>query len=218
MLSSNMPHSLDFDVSDSFWLENYRKYGLYALVGGTFLVAAAFFTNSVPDPSFPWASLSAGMRLPITQPRIEHWPVSYTLGIWLWVFAFPALFLEGHKRYGRSTRHGAYVWLIALPVLAMIGWTTYCRFFWPKLYPPTWNAPAYTFICWLYCVTYNPLWSNAAYIISVLGIAAAWRARQRPQGTKGLLLAFGLMSLPLGLPVLFASYRSQREKLNVPAL
>jgi hypothetical protein len=46
------------------------------------LAAIAFLTNPVPDPSFPWATLPAAWRLPVTQPRIEHWPVTYTVAIW----------------------------------------------------------------------------------------------------------------------------------------
>ncbi|MFO8035234.1 MAG: hypothetical protein R6U57_01200 [Anaerolineales bacterium] len=211
MSSSNMSYTFDLNDHFPFRLDNYPKYGLYALVGGTLLVVAAFFTNSVPDPSFPWASLPSGMRLPFTQPRIEHWPVSYTIGIWLWVFAFPALFLEGYRRYGRSNRHGADMWLMALPVLAMLGWTTYCRFLWPKLYPPSWNAPAYTLVCWLYCATYNPLWSNAAYAISGMGILAVMLAWRRSRWVATTLTAFGILSFPLGIPTIFISRLRKRD-------
>jgi len=164
------------------------------------------FTNPVPDPSFPWATLPESLRLPIRQPRIEHWPVTYTLGIWLWVFCFPALFLAGYRRYGDVDR-GATVWLVGLPTIAMVGWTTYCRFFWPKPHPPTWNAPAYTFVCWLYCSSYNALWSNLAYLIAFIGIVATGLAVRRRDGTRYALLGFGLLALPLGLPAVYASTR-----------
>ena len=130
-------------------------YGLYGLLIETILCLIALFTNSVSDPSFPWASLLSSLRLPVQQPRIEHWPVTYTVGIWLWIIGFPALSLAGYRRYGSELRFGSELWLAGLPTLAMLKWTTYCRFFWPKLYPPTWNAPFYTLVCWFYCSSYD---------------------------------------------------------------
>lgn len=72
------------------WIEQYTTAGLYGLVLGTVLCFVALFTDPIPDPSFPWATLPASLRLSIIQPRIEHWPVTYTVGIWLWIFCFPA--------------------------------------------------------------------------------------------------------------------------------
>jgi len=187
----------------------YTTAGLYGLVLGTVLCLVALFTNPVPDPSFPWATLPPSLRLPFQQPRIEHWPVTYTIGIWLWVFCFPALFLAGYRRYGDRNR-GAAVWLVGLPTVAMLGWTTYCRFFWPKLHPPTWNAPAYTFVCWLYCSTYDVIWSNAAFLIALLGAVATVLILQRTRGTKYALIGFGILALPLGLPALYESSRRAR--------
>ncbi|WP_251331513.1 hypothetical protein [Haloplanus pelagicus] len=184
----------------------YTTAGLYGLVLGTVLCLVALFTNPVPDPSFPWATLPPSLRLPLQQPRIEHWPVTYTIGIWLWVFCFPALFLAGYRRYGDGSR-GAAVWLVGLPTLAMLGLTTYCRFFWPKLHPPTWNAPAYTFVCWLYCSTYDAIWSNAAFLIALLGAVATILILQRTRGTKYALIGFGILALPLGLPALYEGSR-----------
>ena len=184
----------------------YTTAGLYGLVLGTVLCLVALFTNPVPDPSFPWATLPPSLRLPLQQPRIEHWPVTYTIGIWLWVFCFPALFLAGYRRYGDKNR-GAAVWLVGLPTVAMLGWTTYCRFFWPKLHPPTWNAPAYTFVCWLYCSTYDVIWSNAAFLIALLGAVATVLILQRTRGTKYALIGFGVLALPLGLPALYEGSR-----------
>jgi len=39
--------------------------------------------------------------------RLEHWPITYTLGIWLWIACFPALFLAGYRRLRASRRVGA---------------------------------------------------------------------------------------------------------------
>lgn len=185
------------------WFARYTDTALYGLAIGTALCLFALFTNPVPDPSFPWATLPASLRLPITQPRIEHWPVSYTIGIWLWVFCAPALILAGYRQYQAQS----VAWLVGLPTAAMLGLTTYCRFFWPKLYPPSWNAPAYTFVCWLYCATYDPLWSNLAYGIVALGIVATIVAVRDSSWDTHALVAFGVLALPLGLPALCEAYR-----------
>lgn len=44
--------------------------------------------------------------------------------------------------------------------------------------------PAYTFVCWLYCSTYDVIWSNAAYVIALLGIVATILALQRKTGKQ----------------------------------
>ncbi|SNZ12426.1 hypothetical protein SAMN06269185_1722 [Natronoarchaeum philippinense] len=192
------------------WLDRYTTLGLYGLLVGTGLCLAAFVTNPVPDPSFPWATLPAPLRLPFEQPRIEHWPTTYTLGIWLWILGFPALFLDGYRRFGTRTTGGSTMWLAGLPTVAMLGWTTYCRFFWPKLHPPTWNAPSYTVVCWLYCSSYDVLWSNTAYAIALFGIVATLLALRRKSGDGYALLGFGLLALPLGLPAVYAGYHRMR--------
>jgi hypothetical protein len=185
-------------------METYTRFGLYGLVLGTALGLLALFTNPVPDPSFPWFSLPPRFRIPLTQPRIEHWPVSYSMAIWLWIAGFPALFFEGYRRFG--SRASSF-WLAGLPALSMFMWTTYCRFFWPKLDPPTWNAPSYTVVCWLYCSTYNPVWSNFAYLIVVLGTVSAVAAyRYNRLGDYGIA-TFGVLTFPLGLPALVEAYR-----------
>lgn len=189
------------------WLERYTTIGLYGLAVGTVSTLFALFTNRVPDPSFPWATLPETWRLPFRQPRLEHWPVSYTVGIWLWAFGFPALFLKGHQLWGGEHRRGMGLWLVWLPVLAMYGWTAYCRFGWPKLEPATWNAPSYTFICWLYCSTYNPIWSNLAFGVATLGLLAAAMIKRKTPGVQIILVAFGVFALPLGLPALEAARR-----------
>ncbi|QLD89598.1 hypothetical protein HWV07_11375 [Natronomonas salina] len=185
-------------------LAAYTRYGLYGLFMGVLLGFFALFTNPVPDPSFPWFSLPARFRVPFTQPRIEHWPVSYSVAIWLWIVGFPALFFEGYRRV---TKLGPTAWLAGLPVVSMLTWTTYCRFFWPKLTPPSWNAPSYTFVCWLYCSTYDPLWSNLAYAIAIFGVVATILAYKNDRYGDFGLATFGVLALPLGLPALFEAYR-----------
>ncbi len=192
------------------WLDQYATLGLYGLVAGTALCLLALFTNPVPDPSFSWATLPASLRLPVRQPRIEHWPVSYTLGIWLWVFCVPALFLAGYRRF--SDTIAPTWWLVGLPTATMLGLTTYCRFFWPKLYPSTWNAPSYTLVCWLYCSTYEPVWSNAAYAVAGIGIVATAIAVRRWRADVLALATFGVLAFPLGLPSLFAASRRRATR------
>jgi hypothetical protein len=194
------------------WLERYTRYGVYGLLVGTAVCLAALFTNPVPDPSFPWFSLPSAYRLPIAQPRIEHWPVSYTVGIWLWIGCAPALFLRGYDRFEAHVSLGPATWLVALPTLAMIGLTTYCRFFWPKPAPATWNAPAYTFVCWVYCSTYDPLWSALAYGVAALGVVATVLAVRNSSRTAIAEGVFGVLALPLGMPALYDAYhRYSRE-------
>ncbi|WP_233752270.1 MULTISPECIES: hypothetical protein [Halostella] len=94
----------------------------------------------------------------------------------------------------------------------MLGWTTYCRFFWPKLHPPTWNAPSYTFVCWLYCSSYDVVWSNTAYVIALLGIVATLLAMRHQNADEYALLGFGFLALPLGLPALYEGYRRTTER------
>lgn len=188
------------------WLEAYIKVGAYGPIGGLILFIGAFLTNSVPDPSFPGATLPDSLRIPFPQPLIERWPVSYTIAIWLFVLLLPAGLLAGYRRFGTSSRRGANLWLGALPAIAMLPWTTYCRFLWPKRYPPTWNAPAYSFLCWLYCAACNPLWSDVALGVAGLGVIASLLTWRRSQRTSFFLTAFGLLSLPLGIPALFEAF------------
>lgn len=193
------------------WLATYTRYALYGLVVGTVLCLLAPFTNPVPDPSFPWFSLPGAYRLPVTQPRIEHWPVTYTVGIWLWIAGFPALFFEGYRR-SSTEGLGPTEWLLAAPTVAMVGWTTYCRFFWPKPDPATWNAPAYTFVCWAYCSSYDPFWSNLAYAVAGLGVVGYAFALRRSSLVVATEATFGVLALPLGLSAIFDAYRRYTTK------
>lgn len=188
-------------------LAAYTTYGLYGLVVGTVLCLLALFTSAVPDPSFPWFSLPDAYRLPITQPRIEHWPVSYTIGIWLWIACAPALFLRGYDRLAGRWQLGPATWLLGLPAVAMFALTTYCRFFWPEPSPATWNAPAYTFVCWAYCSTYDPVWSNLAYVVAGIGVVAFALVVRRSSLAVATEATFGVLALPLGVPALFDAYR-----------
>lgn len=178
-----------------------------ALFGGVALIGLSFLTNPVPDPSFPWATLPGSLRLGYVQPRIEHWPVTYTVGLWLVVFALPLAILDAYRRLGPRLPLQPSTWLAALPVGLMLALTTYCRFLWPKLQPTTWNAPSYTLVCWGYCATYDPVWSNLAYSVAFLGAGAAFLAYRDSPGAEHALAAFGLLAFPLGVPAVFDAYR-----------
>lgn len=184
--------------------------GVYALVTGILLMGLSFLTNPVPDPSFPWATLPDSLRITYTQSRIEHWPVTYTVGLWLVVFTLPFVLLDAYQRYGSRFSLHPSTWLAGLPVMAMLAFTTYCRFFWPKLQPPTWNAPSYTLVCWGYCSTYDPLWSNFAYAVVVFGMGATHLAYQDSSYAKHALATFGALAFPLGMPALVDAYRRHR--------
>jgi len=184
--------------------------GVYAFISGILLMSVSFLTNPVPDPSFPWATLPESLRVAYTQPRIEHWPVTYTVGLWLVVFTLPLVLLYAYHRYGPRLSLRPSTWLAALPVTVMLAFTTYCRFFWPKLQPPTWNAPSYTLVCWGYCSTYDPLWSNLAYAVAALGVGATYLAYRESSYAKHALATFGILAFPLGVPALVDAYGRQR--------
>jgi hypothetical protein len=189
------------------WLARAADATPHVLAAGTALGLLAFVTNPVPDPSFTWATLPESLRLAATQPRIEHWPVTYTLAVWTWVFTAPFALLAAYRRFAPSTRVSPAAWLVGLPAGLMLALTTYCRFVWPKLHPASWNAPSYTFACWAYCSSYVPAWSNLAYVIAALGVLAFALARTDLVDGRRAALAFGVLALPLGLPaVAYARY------------
>lgn len=189
------------------WVARAAEYGLYAFLIGGVLMGIAFLTNPIPDPSFPWATLPESLRLSYTQPRIKHWPVTYTIGLWLIVFTLPFVILRAYHRHGAASWFSASSWLAAVPVSAMLTLTTYCRFFWPKLHPATWNAPSYTLVCWAYCSSYIPLWSNLTYVVALFGVGATTLAyRDSSWATYGLA-TWGVLAFPLGIPALYEAYR-----------
>ncbi len=181
--------------------------GGYAFVMGAVLMGLAFITNPVPDPSFPWATLPDSMRIGFAQPRIEHWPVSYTVGLWLIVFSLPLAIIDAYRRTGRQRFPTPRLWFTAVPVAFMFTLTTYCRFFWPKLHPATWNAPSYTLVCWGYCSTYIPLWSNLAYAVALLGVGATLLIYRNAKFATHSLAIFGVLAFPLGIPALYEAYQ-----------
>jgi hypothetical protein len=185
--------------------------GVYSLIIGVLLMGVSFLTNPVPDPSFPWAALPESFRIAYTQPLLEHWPVTYTIGLWLVVFTFPLVLLYAYHRYGPRLSLRPSTWLAALPVTVMLAFTTYCRFFWPKLQPPTWNAPSYTLVCWGYCSTYDPLWSNLAYAVGVFGVGSVYLSYRDSAYANHALATFGILAFPLGIPAVYDAYRRHTQ-------
>ena len=184
--------------------------GVYALALGVVLMGIALLTNPVPDPSFPWATLPASLRVGYVQPRIEHWPVTYTVGLWLVVFALPLVVLYAFHRFARRLPFRPRAWLAAVPVTLMLGFTTYCRFLWPKLHPATWNAPSYTLVCWAYCSSYDPTWSDLAFAVAFLGVGATYLAYRESAYAPHALATFGVLAFPLGVPALVEARRLRR--------
>jgi hypothetical protein len=108
------------------------------------------------------------------------------------------------------TPRAATVWLVALPTAGMLVATTYCRFFWPKP-GTTWNAPSYTLLCWGYCSSCLPAWSNAAFAVASLGALATGLALARSERASHALTAFGVLAFPLGIPAIYAGLRGQMD-------
>ncbi len=119
----------------SRWIACASEYGPYAFLTGGALMGIAFLIKPTPDPTFLWATLPESFRLSHTQPRIGHWPVTYTIGLWLIFFTLPLMILQAYQRCGSVSRLSAGSWLTAAPVAIMVVLTTYCRFFWPNLHP-----------------------------------------------------------------------------------
>lgn len=51
------------------------------------------------------------------------------------------------------------------------------------------------------------MWSDLAYAVAGLGIAAAVLGYLMPDRSRYALAVFGVLALPLGLPVLYDAYR-----------
>lgn len=163
----------------------------------------SFLTNPTPAPYYTW--LESPARLPVEQPRIGHYPASWTVGLWLWEFTFPFVLLLLYDR-GSGGLVGLRRWLLAVPVGYMFAFFAYCRWFWPKPDEPWLLEPATNAPCWTYCVTYADAWAAVTASVVGLGVVAWLVARQRPRYAGGLVIGFGLLSLPLGIPALYAGY------------
>ncbi len=183
---------------------------LFGLVVGTVLCLDAFVTNPVPDPSFRWANA------PATSMHFLHTASNRALASGLHArhlavdSRFPVVIPRGvqtnrtadARRLNAVARRAAHHRDARLDdVLSIL---------WPKVAPPTWNAPSYTIVCWKYCSSYEPIWRNLAYGIILIGLIATVLGVRRATGGRHVLLGFGLVALPLGLPAVFEGSRRTR--------
>lgn len=197
----------DGDDRDRFslppWLQRLSTIGTVGFGLAVLLWGLSFLTNPAPAPYYPW--LESPVRLPITQPRIGHYPASWTLGIWLWEITFPFVLLRIYERRGGGpTRLRR--WLIAVPAAYMLAFFGYCRWIWPKPADPWLFEPATNILCWAYCVTYADFWAVTTAAVGLLGIVAWVAARSERRGVGWLSIAFGVLSVPLGVPAIYAGY------------
>lgn len=175
-----------------------------AVVGATgfalsvLLLVAAFLTNEAPLPYFAWMELP--VQLPIEQPRLYRYPVSMTVSLWLWHATAPFVFLWVYERRGQVSR-----WLIGAPLTYMTTFFVYCFWLWPNA-GDTWALePATSWPCYAYCYVGGSTWATvtaAAITMGVLAwLATVLRLRIRPW----LTACFGIVSVPLGIPMLYAA-------------
>lgn len=183
------------------------RVGAFGFVVSVGLVALGFLTNPEPYPYYEWATL------PVTplpeQPRLGHYPVSITLGTWLWEFTVPLALIWLVDRYGLDSRRARNGVLVALPAVYALGFHLYCRFVFPQPDPTLWE-PAVTAVCYVYCQTYDPSWSYVTLGTVALGAVGALAPRERTGGWVALV-AFGVLSFPLGIAPLFEAWARRRD-------
>ena len=187
-------------------LRRVARLGTWAFVLANALVAFSVLTNQQPVPYWPWLSLPVA-PLP-TQPRLGHYPLSYTLGLWLWEFTFPLSVLWGVDRLAVTSDRGRRLAFVALPAVVALAFHAYCRFVVPQPTPSVWE-PAVTAVCYVYCQTYAPLWSAISVGTGALGLAGALAPRDSRVGTLATV-AFGLLAFPLGVLALYEAATRRR--------
>ena len=189
------------------WLQTLSRWGTRAFVVAVALVVLAFLTNTEPTADLPGVGLP--VTLPITQPSTGHSALSYWVGMWLWEFTFPFVLLAAARRWGTSPRRERFL-LLGLPALYMTGLHLYCRFVYVPTVTPTPLGPAATAACWAYCATGASVWGLVTVAVATLGLLA-WLATARGwRGGASTTLAFGVLSLPLGVPAIYLGYRRLR--------
>lgn len=163
------------------------------------LLGTAFLTNSEPLPYFPWLELP--VQFSVDQPRLYRYPLSMTVSLWIWHITAPFVFLLAYVREQSISR-----WLIGAPVAYLTTFFVYCYQFWPNAGNTWMLEPATSWPCYLYCYHGTTLWATVT--VGTIGIGvAAWLAAVRSATYRGwITVGFGLASLPLGIPVLYAGY------------
>ncbi|NHN58842.1 MULTISPECIES: hypothetical protein [Halorussus] len=173
------------------------------------LVTAGLLTAARPVGYLEWIRLPA--TLPVDQPRLGHYPASTTVGLWLWEVTFPLAVLGLYDRTagGPVLRRRL---LVGLPAAYMLGFAAYCRFVYLPRVQPTPVEPAVTAVCYAFCTTGVGLFGAATIAVGFLGVLS-WLGLRRSSGRGSALatLAFGVLSLPLGAPAVYAGYRALRN-------
>lgn len=172
------------------------------------LILLAFLTNIQPFPYYEWATLPTTV-LP-SQPRLGHYPVSLTLGLWLWEFTFPFVLIWIADRYALGSKQGRALMFILVPAIYALAFHLYCRFIFPQPDPTAWE-PAVTVVCYFYCQTYTLSWSYITIGTAILGLLVAATPAKKTIGWYALVV-FGILTFPLGIAPLYeAAVRRERS-------
>lgn len=188
-------------------LRTASRWGTGAFALAMALVILAFLTN--PEPTADLLGLGLPVTLPVTQPKTGHSAFSYQVGMWLWEVSFPFAILAAYQRWGHSERRERFL-LVSVPALYMTALTAYCASVYVPNVTPTPLGPAATAVCWAYCATGASVWGLLASLVATAGLLT-WLASSRGwRGADRLAVAFGVLSLPLGVPALYYGYRRLR--------
>lgn len=180
--------------------------GVALHVLGWLLGAAAFLTDPVPNPLYPWARLP--VTLPVDQPHLGPYPASYTVGFWLTDLTLPAVVVAAWARFDRSRATDATL-LVGAPGAVLAGCRLFCRHLWHKPRPPNLLEPDVALVCWRACTTYAVEWHVASMAIAALSVPAAVAHAADSRWGRPLLVAFGVLAFPLGLPALWLAWRGE---------
>lgn len=183
------------------------RLGTAGFVLANLLVGVAFLTDTAPVPYYPWLSLPVA-PLP-DQPRLGHYPASYTVGLWLWEFTFPLAVLRAAQRSGVTSERARRAAFVGLPALVALGFHAYCALVFPQPTPTPWE-PAVTAVCYVYCQTYAPLWSAITVGTVLLGLGG-WLAPRESRLGRTATVAFGLLAFPLGALALYDAATAGRS-------
>lgn len=171
------------------------------------LILLGFLTNPQPYPYYDWATL------PVTpfpnQPRLGHYPLSITVGTWLWEFTFPLVLIWLVDRYSLGAERERNVMFLLLPALYALGFHLYCRFIFPQPTPSLWE-PAVTGVCYIYCQNYDITWSYITLGTVMLGLLGAALPDDRPDSWF-IVVMFGILTFPLGIAPLYEAVLRQSD-------
>lgn len=175
------------------------RVGTVGFAASLVLISLGFLSNPQPSPYYGWASL------PVTplpeQPRLGHYPVSVTLGTWLWEFTFPLVLIWLADRHSLGCARARMALFLVVPAVYALGFHLYCRFVFPQPEPTSWE-PAVTAVCYVYCQTYDLAWSHVTLGTVAVGLFAAALPGRRT-GRWLAIVAFGVLTFPLGIAPLY---------------